>query len=203
MSRRSQWEPEVSVGEAFEALGQAVESVRIAEHKLWVLAQMSHHPAHRSLAEHLDQVAVATLEAYNELVRDPAIPYRGEKAIAEYCRRRGFSDNVVEGGLEYLVRGWEWTVEAVETGYTGIVYEYINHLDGRRIIHEIWPLASAEQQICCGPPLEQADKRFEASTESVEESFSLGVRTHPERYPPMVRWLYYRVPKNKDSEWYW
>ena len=74
MSRRSQWEPEVSLGEAFEALGQALKSVTIAKHKLWVLAQMSHHPAHRSLTENLDQVAIATLEAYNELVRDPAMP---------------------------------------------------------------------------------------------------------------------------------
>jgi hypothetical protein len=74
MYRRSQWEPEVSLGEAFEALGQAVESANIAKRKLWVLTQMSHDPAHRALMESLDQVALATLEAYNELVRDPAMP---------------------------------------------------------------------------------------------------------------------------------
>jgi hypothetical protein len=203
MYRRSQWEPEVSLGEAFEALGQAVESVRSAEHKLWVLTQMSNDPAHRSLTEDLDQIAIATLGAYNELVRDPAMPFRGEKAIAEYCRRLGYSEDVVKGGIEYLVRWWERVVEAVESGYLGILDEYINDLSARRIIHEIWPLTSAEQQIRFGPRLEKADALFEASTETVEKSFSLGVRRRPDRYPPMIRWLYYRVPENKDSEWYW
>jgi hypothetical protein len=203
MSRRGQWEPEVSLGEAFEALGHAVESVRTAKHKLWVLGQMSNDPAHRSLTESLDQIAIDTLGAYNELVRDPAMPFKGERAIAEYCRRLGYSEGVVKGGIEYLVRRWERIVEAVESGYMGILDEYINDLSVRRIIHEVWPLTSAEQQIRFGPRLEKADELFEASTETVEKSFSLGVRRHPDRYHPMIRWLYYRVPENKDSEWYW
>jgi hypothetical protein len=198
---RQKWEPEVSLGEAFMKLGQAVESIRSVRDTLWYLARVSTNPAHQALLESLIEAQTATNATYEQLARDPRQPYKGESAMAEYCRRRGYSDLVVQGGLEYLISSWERTVTEVETGYPGIVLEYINDLDGRRIIHEVWLLTSAEQQIRFGPRLEQADKRFEASTESVEESFSLGVRKNPDRYPPMVRWLYYRVPTNKPPDW--
>jgi hypothetical protein len=92
-------------------------------------------------------------------------------------------------------------VAKIETGYTGMLLEYENDLDRRRIIHDLWPLTSAEQQILYGPRLEAADQQFAAATEPIDESFSLGVRKNPNRYPPMVRWLYYRVPKNKPPDW--
>jgi len=201
--RGGEWDPEVRLGEAFTSLGQALEMIRGVSQTLRSLASITNDPAHQALLESVLNAQTATEAAYGELVFDPSMPHRGEWALAEYCQRQGYSALVVEGGLEYLVSSWERTVREVETGYTGIVYEYINDLDGRRIIHEVWPITSAEQQIRYGRRLEEADERFVAATEAVEESFSLGVRTHPERYPPMVRWLYYRVPKHKDSEWYW
>ena len=182
-------------------LGQAVESIRGARDTLWSLARVTSHPAHQALLESVLEAQTATEAAYYEFVRDPSQPYKGEKAIAEYCRRRGYSDLVVQGGLEYLVSGWERTVRQIESGYPGIVDEYINNLDRWRIIHGLWPLTSAEQQVRYGPRLEEADKRFEAATESVEESFALGVRKNRDRYPPVVRWLYYRVPKDKVPNW--
>jgi hypothetical protein len=97
----------------------------------------------------------------------------------------GYSALVVEGGLEYLVSSWERTVTEIDTGYSGMVLEYENDLDRRRIIHKLWPLTSAEQQIRYGPRLEEADERFVAVTEAVQESFSLGVRKDPYRYPPV------------------
>ena len=129
----------------------------------------------------------ATEAAYDELVFDPSMPHRGEWALAEYCRRRGYSELVVEGGLEYLLSMWERTVAEIETGYTGIIIEYENDLDRRRIIHKLWPLTSAEQQIRFGLRLEEADERFAAATEPTDESFSPGVSENPNRYPPVVR----------------
>jgi hypothetical protein len=128
--------------------------------------------------------------------------YRGsEWDLAEYCRRRGYSVPVVEGGLEYLVSSWERTVMKIETGYTGMILESGHELNGRRIAHELWPLTAAEQQIRFGSRLEAADQRFAAATERIDESFSLAVRKNPDRYPPIVRWLYYRVPKGKPPDW--
>ena len=89
----------------------------------------------------------------------------------------------------------------IESGYTGMILEYVNDLDGRRIAHELWPLTSAEQQIRFGPRLEAADQRFAAATEPIDKSFSLAVRKNPDRYPPIVRWLYYKVPKDKPPDW--
>ena len=201
MYRGGEWDPEVRLGEAFTSLGQALEMIRGVSQTLRSLASITNDPAHQALLESVLNAQTATEAAYGELVFDPSMPHRGEWALAEYCRRRGYSALVVEGGLEYLVSSWERTVMKIETGYTGMILEYENDLDRRRIIHHLWPLTSAEQQIRFGPRLEAADQRFAAVTEPIDESFSLGVRKNPNRYPPMVRWLYYRVPKDKSPDW--
>lgn len=111
------------------------------------LASITNDPAHQALLESVLNAQESIETAYDELVFDPNMPHRGEWALAEYCRRRGYSELVVEGGFEYLVSSWERTVMKIETGYTGMLLEYQNDLDRRRIIHNLWPLTSAEQQI--------------------------------------------------------
>jgi hypothetical protein len=81
-------------------------------------------------------------------------------------------------------------------GYPGdMLEEYLNDMDGRRIIHEVWPLASAEQVAFYQSRLEEADKRFYAATVPAEACIWGETNEAKYGYRPDVDWRYYRVPE--------
>ncbi len=126
---------------------------------------------------------------------------KGEEAIREYCRQREYADFVIEGGLDRLIRTWELVVKEIAGGYRSMVYEYINDMDGRRIIHEVWPLASSEQLFRYQGRLKEADKRFFEATVPVREGIWGAKTTAKKSYQPEIHWWYYRVPKDKGPNW--
>lgn len=126
---------------------------------------------------------------------------KGAEAIRGYCRRRNYADFVIEGGLDYLILRWERDVQEIATGYTGgMLDEYLNDMDGRRIINEVWPLASAEQVACYQRRLEEADKRFFAATVPAEACIWGEENEAKYHYLPEVNWWYYRVPKDAELD---
>ena len=71
-----------------------------------------------------------------------------DESIKTYCKERGYADFVVEGGLDYLVSNWEKTVAYIARGYANmVIYDYLNDMDGRRILAEVLPLANEGQRI--------------------------------------------------------
>ena len=54
--------------------------------------------------------------------------------LEQFLREAGASDTVVRGGLEVLLVGWERTVGAIESGYTGDYEDYLGDLDGRQLL---------------------------------------------------------------------
>ncbi len=56
--------------------------------------------------------------------------------VREFLRARGCSDEVVVGGLEGLVQGWEDTVESVARGYPLGLDDYLNDMDARELIED-------------------------------------------------------------------
>jgi hypothetical protein len=121
--------------------------------------------------------------------------------MRDYCRQRGFADAVVEGGLDYLIPKWERTVQKVVDGYQLYVDNYLNDMDGRRIIREIWPLASDEESRVYQDRLIEADRRFVEATDAVPHCL-WGAKNEGKRgYTPEVDWYYYRVPKVRGPYW--
>jgi hypothetical protein len=126
---------------------------------------------------------------------------KGAAAIREYCERQQFADFVIEGGLDYLVTTWEATVREVVDGYQAMDLEYLNDMDGRRIIREVWLLASDEQRRTYQDRLTEADRRFEEATNEVPQCL-WGAKNEPKHgYSPEVDWYYYREPKVKGPNW--
>ena len=80
--------------------------------------------------------------------------------VRQYCEERGFSQNVREGGLEYLLRGWEHIVAEIEGGYQALLDEYLNDMDGRHIISELLPIATAEEKAKAEGTMPSLDDRF-------------------------------------------
>ena len=138
--------------------------------------------------------------------------------IRDYCLRRGCSVFEVEGGLEYLVHGWERTVADVARGYRGLLaQQFVSDLRVRQILHEVWPLAQPEEQQEFGARLQVADARFLEHTVEVTKPAPVlvgngsapGTNATPGTAgrwdaPALVspeQWWYGREPKVRDEDW--
>ena len=127
--------------------------------------------------------------------------HRGKIAIQEYCKQRKFASFVIENGLDYLIPRWEKIVLSIKTGYTLMRDEYLNDMDARRIIDEVWSLASDEQIEQYQDRLQAADKEYFDSTVPAEGHI-WGIRNEMKQgHSKEHHWWYYRVPIDKGPRW--
>ena len=115
--------------------------------------------------------------------------------VSAFLAEAGYSQSIQEKGLVGLLKDWSETVKQVESGWTLTWEDYVNEIDGRRILDEVVkrvPQAAA-------PQLLQLDLRFRAST-------TLGVCiwgediAKDEGWDSFQHWYYYRHPKGGFPE---
>ena len=81
------------------------------------------------------------------------------------------------------------------------LYEYLNNMDTRKIINEVWSLASDEQIDQYQERLKAADEVYFDSTVPSEECIWGSQNAAKYGYIQEVDWWYYHVPINKGSRW--
>ncbi len=125
--------------------------------------------------------------------------------IRDYCLRRGCSVFEVEGGLEYLVRTWERTAVDVSRGYPGLLaQQFVSDLRIRQLLHEVWPLAFAQEREEFGPRLDAADALFMEHTTAVEVPVGASIGSGGSAATQVggsARWWENREPKVRDEDW--
>ncbi len=123
--------------------------------------------------------------------------------VREYCRRRGYADRVILGGLTGLIERWEYAVsKIVESDSQHLIEEYQNELDGRSIIEEVLPLAMQKERQSIHERLNIADSRFRAASVARDECV-WGERVAARRgYTPATHWWYYRWPRVIGLGWH-
>jgi hypothetical protein len=126
---------------------------------------------------------------------------RGKAAIQQYCEQRKFASFVIKEGLDYLIPRWEMTVQAIKSGYTLSVDEYLNDMDTRRIIDEVWSLASDEQVDQYHNRLQAADQEYFDFTVPVQNCIWGSKNVAKYGYRPDHHWWYYHIPINTGSRW--
>jgi hypothetical protein len=126
---------------------------------------------------------------------------RGKAAINQYCEQMKFASFVIEGGLDYLIPRWEKTVRSIKSGYTLTVDEYLNDMDTRRIIDEVWPLASDEQVEQYRNRLQVVDQEYFTFTIPVQSCIWGSKNAAKYGYSPDHHWWYYHIPTNTGSRW--
>jgi hypothetical protein len=117
-----------------------------------------------------------------------------DDAIREYCIQMGYAQHVVEGGLDHLLARWEKTVAEIAAGYCLEFYDFLNDMDGRRILAEVLTVATKEQKQSAELRLKKADRLFLSST--VESSACVWGKANEVQhgYSQEKYWWYYRVP---------
>ena len=122
--------------------------------------------------------------------------------IKEFCKKKGYAKFVIEGGLNYLVPKWERTVAHIARDYSRMVKDdYLNDMDGRRIIYEVLQVATETQREQVEVRIKLADEIYFAHTVAVNECI-WGERNEKKYgYSPQLDWWYYREPKTRSANW--
>ena len=114
--------------------------------------------------------------------------------VKEFCLQKGYAQHVVEGGLDYLTTSWEKTCRQIAAGYSLGFDDFLNDMDGRRILDEVFQVATEEQKQSIQSRLKKADELFIAST--AESVACIWGKANEERlgYLRGKNWYYYRIP---------
>jgi hypothetical protein len=123
----------------------------------------------------------------------------GSSVIKEYLQEHGYSEHVVTHGLGGLLATWVGAVAEIKSGYLSTEYEYLNEMNSRRAIHEVWSLASEHQKQKYSRTLEEADKRFFEYTIPSPKCIWGEENATRNGYVPDIHWWYYRMPIKKDE----
>ena len=122
--------------------------------------------------------------------------------VREYCRKKGYADHVIQGGIGYLVESWEQIVQSIANGETQYKYDYLNDLDGRQILEEVLKVANSDQRKRFSTRIEVADQRFLSLTISTRECLWGSKNAIKHGWTREKHWWYFRRPPNVDvAEW--
>jgi hypothetical protein len=121
--------------------------------------------------------------------------------VREYFRRRGYSDEAVQGGLEGLVGGWESAVAYLHAGKPQYLCEYLNDLDKRQVLAEARSVAPPEQWQAVAARVQAADESFLRETVAVEECLWGEQNATGYGWTPAANWWYFRKPTRYEFAW--
>ncbi|HEX4950970.1 MAG TPA: hypothetical protein VFZ34_30205, partial [Blastocatellia bacterium] len=89
--------------------------------------------------------------------------------VREYLQERGCGEHLIAGGLAGLVASWEQIVESVAQGYPLGLDDYLNDMDLRQLLADVWPQASAAQQQEFASRVAAADASIRSYLQPAEE----------------------------------
>jgi len=114
--------------------------------------------------------------------------------VQDYLRRRNYADHVVRGGLDWLVHSWEHVVASVVAGEAQYRDDYMNDMDGRRILEEALGIAPPAERKMWLPRVRAADERIRPHLISCEECLWGDENATKYGYTREHDWWYYHRP---------
>lgn len=114
--------------------------------------------------------------------------------VREYLRRQDYADHVVRGGLEGVVCRWERFVESVASGEPQEIDDYLNEMDGRRILEEALTVAPPDEQSLWLPRVRAADGSMRSHLIPTEECLWGEHNARKYGYTREHDWWYYHRP---------
>jgi hypothetical protein len=106
----------------------------------------------------------------------------------------------VNGGLPTLVEDWEKTIRSVAAGYPMTLDDYLNDLDARQLIADVWIIARDDQRAGVAARLSRADEMMRHATRPVPVClWGRGV-AEEEGWTPTENWWYFARPVHAVPE---
>jgi hypothetical protein len=99
----------------------------------------------------------------------------------------------------YLLVVWEHVVGEVNDGYRALFDEYLDDMDGRRIIDELLILVDDAERAELEVSLAALDDRFFKATDPVDSCIWGEAAAAKQGYERNRNWWYFRIPTNLSS----
>src|SRR5262252_2044723 len=120
--------------------------------------------------------------------------------VGAFLRERGCGDRLVKGGLPALTEDWEKTVRSVEAGYPLTLDDYLNDLDARQLIADVWAIALDDQRGGVAARLSRADETMRRLTRPVPVCLWGREVAEEEGWTPAENWWYFARPVHAAAE---
>lgn len=121
--------------------------------------------------------------------------------VRDYLQSKGYADHVIKGGVSRLVERWEYVVSSIARGEKQEYYDYLNDMDGRRILEEVLTIAPKEQIRKFKERVSEADRRAKEHLNEVDKCIWGAATAKKWGYASEKEWWYYHVPKNLEDDW--
>ena len=115
--------------------------------------------------------------------------------VREYLRSKDYADYVIRDGLEGLVRRWEYVVASVVAGKVQYGDDYLNDMDGRRILEEALAVAPADERSQWAARVQAADDKIRPHLIPSDECIWGDDIARKEGYSRERDWWYYHSPR--------
>jgi hypothetical protein len=121
--------------------------------------------------------------------------------VRDYLRSHGYADFVVRDGLAGLVRSWERTVASVAAGEEQYQDDYLNDMDGRRILEEALEVAGPEDRSNWVDRVRVADDTIRGHLVPTNGCIWGDDNAVKHGYSRERDWWYYHRPRKVEGDW--
>ena len=141
-------------------------------------------------------------EMLNAGVRIIALDEKLKDPIREYCRRKKYSNMVIYGTFDYLLKSWQITVKSIASGkFNTTFYEYKNDMSGREILEELIEITNDALPAGIKEQMQQLDSEIRKLLQPSSVCI-WGTKTSMEYgYFPEKHWYYFMLPKITADKW--
>lgn len=120
-------------------------------------------------------------------------------SIREYLQSKQYAKHVADGGLEALLGRWEWLVNSVAHGDEWGYEDWVNEMDGRRILEEALALLPLEEQTSTKAHVAELDERLKSCLIPVSDGIIDSKEINQYGYTSERDWWYFNFPPNMEK----
>ena len=117
-----------------------------------------------------------------------------------FLQERGCPDDVVRRGLRGLVEAWERTVREVRAGYSLGLDDYLNDMDGRQLIEDLFRNVPAARTPTLAGRVREADALLRQLLQPARECLWGAEAAAAHAWTPEKEWWYFQRPKKAGPE---
>lgn len=121
--------------------------------------------------------------------------------LTRYLSERGYANHVVQNGLEGLLQSWAEIVESVASGEVQYQDDYLNDMDGRRILEEALAFVEPDQAETVMERIRTADTRILVHLVPTAGCIWGEENARKHGYSRDRDWWYYHRPRVVDETW--
>jgi hypothetical protein len=114
--------------------------------------------------------------------------------VRDYLQSRNYAEPVIRGGLDGLVRNWESVAESVASGESQYRDDYLNDMDGRRILEEAMDVAPDDDKALWVERVRTADEKIRLHLRPTKECLWGEDNARKYGYSRNRDWWYYLEP---------